>query len=111
MQRGSGELALLDEPSGAAAPEAKEIRVPGLKPSWAAPVWFGNRLLVPQPDRLLRVEEDGSSRKLAFLPSAPSSCALDGDELVCALEGGWIAGLPVQELVAAAERESAEGRN
>ena len=111
VQRGSGELALLDEPSGAAAPEAKEIRVPGLKPSWAAPVWFGNRLLVPQPDRLLLVEEDGSSRKLAFLPSAPSSCALDGDELVCALEGGWIAGLPVQELVAAAERESAEGRN
>ena len=111
VQRGSGELAILDEPSGADASEAKEIRVPGVRPSWTAPVWFGNRLLVPQPDRLLLVEEDGTAKKLAFLPSAPSSCALDGDELVCALEGGWIAGLPVPELAAAAEKGSAEGGN
>ena len=107
VQRGSGELSILDAPDGGSAAEAKEIRVPGLKPSWAAPVWRGSALLVPQPDRLLLVEEDGTAKKLAFLPSAPSSCALDGDELVCALEGGWIVGLGIPELAAAAEKRAA----
>ncbi len=95
---GSGHLTLFEKSGQGARRD-----VPGISPSWAAPLWYRSSLLVPARNALLAVDPStGVVRELAKFPSPPSSCAQNGDELVCALEGGWIAGLPLQELAARA---------
>ncbi len=51
---------------------------------WAHPIWWKRSLIVPQPDGVWLVSPEEFQRKrLAFLPSPPSSCLIAKEELAC----------------------------